>query len=409
MKKIFITTIIFIGCTLSLFSESWEKIINTDKYGETSVITYIQTQRGEDEKNIYGCGFGVARDVKKAGENVFMVMLSTRKGDKYNLPYSLLINKNVTIEIGKYDYYRTFKGTIIHNDDKDIDAMIVISEESIFELVNLLQSNDSWDCFIRGDNLNIKTTIDGNLPFSFNIEDILVISKDTKKVIQVKKWAKDGIDSIEIPNSVEEIESRCFADCKKLKSVIIPDTVKKIGSYAFSHCYSLDSISFPNSVNLIGEGAFSNCETLRKVILSESLKKISAGCFWNCKALKDIIIPKNVERIYFGAFLDCAGLESVTIKNDSLEMDNDTFEGCNQLKVIQSKRYKKEKAYFVKDDKIIYVIDTNLENYTIPNTIKMDKIDFEELFQKCKSIKTIEIPKNIKITRVPTTVQIIRK
>ena len=70
------------------------------------------------------------------------------------------------------------------------------------------------------------------------------------------------LESIEIPNSVEEIESEAFIDCRNLKSVNIPNNLTTINYQTFYNCKNLKSITIPESVKIIKEYAFRTCKNL---------------------------------------------------------------------------------------------------------------------------------------------------
>lgn len=64
-----------------------------------------------------------------------------------------------------------------------------------------------------------------------------------------------GVNTINFPDSVTEIESDAFA-FSYLVSLILPDSVTVIGDTAFRECQYLSSITIPNSVTSIGDRTF---------------------------------------------------------------------------------------------------------------------------------------------------------
>ena len=56
-----------------------------------------------------------------------------------------------------------------------------------------------------------------------------------------------------------------FKDCTSLESIDIPNSVTEIDGYAFGGCTSLESIDIPNSVTEIGEVAFEGCTSLKSI------------------------------------------------------------------------------------------------------------------------------------------------
>ena len=65
-----------------------------------------------------------------------------------------------------------------------------------------------------------------------------------------------------------------FARCFSLESVALPDSVDEINDSAFEDCAWLTSIDIPGSVTIIGNHAFANCESLPEITIPESVE----GC-----------------------------------------------------------------------------------------------------------------------------------
>ena len=74
-----------------------------------------------------------------------------------------------------------------------------------------------------------------------------------------------NLTSIDIPNSVSNIERSTFLKCTSLTSIDIPDSVSNIGQYAFAGCENLTSITIPKSVTSIDTAAFGSCSNLNTV------------------------------------------------------------------------------------------------------------------------------------------------
>lgn len=68
-------------------------------------------------------------------------------------------------------------------------------------------------------------------------------------VLKIGARAFEGtmIYSVEIPDSVIEIESRAFADCAKLSSFQLPANLKEAGDEILDNCSCLESLSFSSS------------------------------------------------------------------------------------------------------------------------------------------------------------------
>ena len=122
----------------------------------------------------------------------------------------------------------------------------------------------------------------------------------------------EKLTSVEIPDSVTEIEGRAFAWCSNLKEIAIPDSVKEIGDSAFSGCSQLKEIAIPDSVTKIGDFAFISCTGLTSVTIGKGVTKIGVQMFEDCRSLTSVEIPGSVTEIKLWAFSGCESLESVT-------------------------------------------------------------------------------------------------
>ena len=62
------------------------------------------------------------------------------------------------------------------------------------------------------------------------------------------------------------IGDSAFSGCKSLESVNIPDGVEEIEEYTFCGCESLTSVVIPDSVTALHKGAFSGCANITEII-----------------------------------------------------------------------------------------------------------------------------------------------
>lgn len=126
--------------------------------------------------------------------------------------------------------------------------------------INLTKNNE----LIRG----FKTTIIpnsimkiGTEAFSGTFNFIPVESGETTRFL------KNGITSINIPNSVTHINDYAFAACIDLTNIKIPDSVTYIGYHTFKFCEKLQTINFSGTVERICKNAFDQCDNLRKILV----------------------------------------------------------------------------------------------------------------------------------------------
>lgn len=119
-------------------------------------------------------------------------------------------------------------------------------------------------------------------------------------------------ESVDLPDTLREIQMRAFARCYNLKDIRFPSALSSIGGNAFSECRSLKRISLPNGLERIDWGAFEDCINLDDVILPTSLKRLGNRSFCNTK-LSHIEIPGSVNTIPTKCFANNIYLKTVSI------------------------------------------------------------------------------------------------
>ena len=114
------------------------------------------------------------------------------------------------------------------------------------------------------------------------------------------------VTSVEIPDTVKEIQDYAFSSNRSLKSVRLPKNLETIGTNAFFNCSSLESIELPASLKEIGVFAFS-AAGLKNVTIPESktLTKLDQYVFFQCQELTEVTLPATVTSIAENTFADC--------------------------------------------------------------------------------------------------------
>lgn len=180
----------------------------------------------------------------------------------------------------------------------------------------------------------------------------------TVKVIQSVCFDSDTLETVVLPEGVEEIARVSFFGCTNLKNITLPSTLKKIGDGAFEGCNSLTSINFPPSLETIedsvfaGAGltsvdmsactslktipraAFLNNTNLTSVRLPYGLTEIEKLAFDNCPSLADIEIPGTVSSIGTSAFYNCQSLKSIILPVSLKVLGDTAFKNCTSLEEV---------------------------------------------------------------------------
>ena len=143
-----------------------------------------------------------------------------------------------------------------------------------------------------------------------------------------------SLTTIDIPNTVKAIGSSSFQGCTSLTEVHLSDILKEIPASTFSGCKKLTTINFPSTLTTIGNSAFSGCESLPEAILPSGVEKIESNAFKNCKAMKKAVVPDTVSSIGSSAFYGCEALTDITLGSKLKKIESQTFYGCTVLPSI---------------------------------------------------------------------------
>lgn len=141
-----------------------------------------------------------------------------------------------------------------------------------------------------------------------------IIKKIKYKIIadgKVKiEEGKNVKESLKIPTTitigkttyrVTTIGSRAFEGCIELQSVVLPESLEQIDSCAFKNCINLRSVTFPKNMKSIGISSFEGCTSLLNIELN--VEKVNESAFKNCKQLTAILHEANY--IDDNAFYEC--------------------------------------------------------------------------------------------------------
>lgn len=177
---------------------------------------------------------------------------------------------------------------------------------------------------IHGDSFNkiVFAVAEDNL--NYEVLGSCLIERKTKKIISdgidsvvpkdfngigCNAFFKSKIERIEIPKTVEEIDTGAMYGAGSLKTIVLNEGLKTIGKSAFDGT-AIKEISIPSTVQKIKECAFMDCSKLQLVTLNAGLKVIEAGAFHNTR-ISEIVIPDTVESMEGFVFSNCKKLKKI--------------------------------------------------------------------------------------------------
>lgn len=206
-----------------------------------------------------------------------------------------------------------------------------------------------------------------------------------------------SLQSITIPDGVENINNSAFSGCTALETVNLPKLLKTIYSSAFSGCTSLKTVNFNKDTSgvTIQQKAFLDCSSLESFDFTKVGSLSGHGnIFQNCTSLKSVTIGENVtEAGGVNLFDGCTALKTVEFKpgdaTTTLALGTKAFLDCTAL----------EKA--VIGDKVTKIGSSAFENCTALTTFTIDGANAalttvdSKAFLNCTSLKQFVFPSSV--------------
>lgn len=309
--------------------------------------------------NTYEGEYVIPEGVTAIAESAFEKMNSSYQLKKITLPDSLKT-------IGEYAFYSC-------DDLSEIENLDNVEYIGYRTLTSTQWYDEYYENQPDGTVYIGKTLYDykGEIPANTSVS----VNDGTKNITHSVFEMCDGLVSLSIPASVENIDEYIVMNCNNLAEITvdennqnystqdgvlfdkaktkliacpsaktgeytIPDSVVEIGTYAFSACAGLTNITIPDSVEKIDHGAFydskwyddfykkqsdgavyignvlyaykGDCYELTSIEIKDGTKGITDNAFSDCESLADVTIPNSVKSIGESAFYN-TGLKSVTI------------------------------------------------------------------------------------------------
>ena len=164
----------------------------------------------------------------------------------------------------------------------------------------------------------------------------------------------ESLKHVTIKSKLYEIPQSCFIGCSNLESVDLPLSLRKICYDAFKECNSLSQVSWGNvetiqshafenagfvdltmpvSLKKIDFDAFKGCLNLKKVDLTAS-SILTLNGFYRCESLKQVLLPQKLQEIENGCFKDCSELEEIEFPTTLNKISRMSFSDMTKLKEI---------------------------------------------------------------------------
>ena len=194
------------------------------------------------------------------------------------------------------------------------------------------------------------------IPSTLPIPEEVALDDGNYKVVSIYKggFRSCTFQSIELPQTIEEIREEAFAYCVNMTSFTIPHSITKIAPSTFLDCKALELFYYTgyenenddeseiikklgnSMITEIGDHAFDNCVSLKGLYLPSSLVTIGNSAFQRCKLLQSIYFPSEKadksNKITVGsyAFADCPLLKTVYFEENMDYIGEYAFANCKE-------------------------------------------------------------------------------
>lgn len=155
-------------------------------------------------------------------------------------------------------------------------------------------------------------------------------------------------ESITLPDSIEKLGNKLFANSKNLKTVKLPPEIKELSPNLFYGCSNLIKVYMPNELIGFPEGLFYGCSSLEEIPFRAGIKILPKNVFAECTSLRSLVIPNTVESIEDGAVKNCINLKALVLPSSLQSLSENAFEGCTALRNIRIDG--NNKIFFVNED-----------------------------------------------------------
>ena len=96
----------------------------------------------------------------------------------------------------------------------------------------------------------------------------------------------------------------------------------------------ITSVQIKEGVQKIGDRAFYNCRSLDSITLPSTVIDIGNDAFNGCSNLREVILNDGLKKIGEQAFYNCSSLESIKLPSTLVEIGSDAFESCSDLREV---------------------------------------------------------------------------
>ena len=260
---------------------------------------------------------------------------------------------------------------------------------------------------------------------------------------------------VRVPEGVESIGYRAFAENKTITTVYLPESIRRIRGGAFSRCEKLSSVIFHEGTNHLEEvepDAFDGCKgrrnvyksvvfgnillsydgttdrvavpkgvaviaskafeysRIRRIVIPEGVHTICPAAFQKCSQLREVVLPEGLETIGRDCFRETMDLKRLVLPKSVKTIGRNAFLFCGAAKELEvGEELAADKAsYGIPDENQCVVNNGILEHYipvggeviTISNgVVVIEKESLNQALRGNSGVSRIVLPDSVRMIR----------
>ena len=282
------------------------------------------------------------------GTEMIIILASAVSGNTFTVPDTV-----TKLDYGQIDQFKNITKVVIPASVNNMNAMFI--NNNITE-VEIDRYNETYET--DGKAIYTKDENNKTLVRYYTNENNVVIEKPIKK-IQRQSFMTKSLNTIELPDTLEVIESEAFNGCANLKKIelginvknfdngtIYGSAIEKITFKADSEgktnpnysirkaiCNGEETDALFNSDGTIFISPIKPIGTIITYEIPEYVKEVASSAFHNQNKMANVIIPNTVEKIG-SSFNICTSLQSIEIPNSVQEISTSCFDNAINLREI---------------------------------------------------------------------------
>ena len=144
------------------------------------------------------------------------------------------------------------------------------------------------------------------------------------------------ITKLILPEGIEEILNPGLNSMTNLTALTLPSTLKIIDN-SFQELFALETLTLPQGLQEIRGSAFYRCLALKSLVIPDSVTRFDlAGgdTFYGCSSLEKIVLGNGITYINERAFTNLSALSAFTMGSGVTWIGMDVFYGCSHLREL---------------------------------------------------------------------------